>query len=424
MHESNGGGRPVHLREIGEILTVERGSASRGIQLGHLLELNEQLVLDHLGARGRTTRPELTAALGLSAATVGRIIRRLLDRGVVREEPGKSTGGRPRTSIVINPMSGGVIGIDLGGTRCHGILADLAGATLAEDERAIADEGTPFGTLLAAIDHLASRPELADTPLVGLAVGIPAVVDRATGEAIGGHHVHWQRFPLVSELQRHVDVPFVVENDINLGALGHAWRGDARGRSDFVVLSLGTGIGAGIVVDGKLVKGHSNAAGAVGRMVLERSMLLAHLAGGAGSLEALASGAGLDELARRVAEAGGWQSEWRQDGAGVGAREIIAAAADGDQFAAGIVTAVSDHVAMAIIAIACVVDPELVILDGAVGRALEGTVARIRSLLAGHLLVPPQVTVSSLGGKATVMGAIAAALQISRARRPRRQPLP
>jgi glucokinase len=218
----------------------------------------------------------------------------------------------------------------------------------------------------------------------------------------------------VAKLQRHLEVPFVVENDINLGAFGHAWKGDARGRSDFVVLSLGTGIGAGVVVDGRLVKGHRNAAGDVGSMVLERGLLLSPRSDGMGSLEALASGAGIGALARRMLEDGSWRPARRADGEAVGSRDLVSAAADGDEFAAGILAAVTDHVAMAVVAIASVVDPEVVIMDGAVGRALAGMVPRIRGLVARHLLAPPEIVVSSLGKEATVLGAVAAALQISR----------
>lgn len=400
---------------MGDIRIVDQTTlGERGLRLEQLLELNEQLVIDQLRSRGRSTRPELAAELDLSAATVSRIIRRLLDRGLVREEPGLSTGGRPRTSLVINPTSGVVMGIDLGGTRCHGILADLAGATLSQDERAIADAGSPFETLLACIEQLSASPDRGGAPLAGLAVGVPAVIDRVTGRATASGNAQWQGFPLVSELQRHVAVPFVVENDINLGALGHAWKGDARGRRDFVVLGLGTGIGAGVVIDGRLVKGHANAAGAVGRMVLERSALLAAGADERGSLDAAASGEGIGRSARRMLDDGSWRPAWYTAGARVTSREVIDAAAEGDAFAASIVAEVTDHVAMAVIGIASVVDPELVILDGAVGRALGGMVPRIRSLVARHLLVAPEIVVSSLGREGTVMGAIAAALQLSR----------
>ena len=116
--------------------------------------------------------------------------------------------------------------------------------------------------------------------------------------AIGGPNVHWHGFPLVSRLREHLDVPFVVDNDVNLAALGHAWKGDARGFSDFVVLSLGTGIGAAVVVDGRLLKGRNSGAGEVGYMVLDRDLLGAPRPDELGSFETLASGVGFATLAR------------------------------------------------------------------------------------------------------------------------------
>src|SRR3954464_2541616 len=89
-----------------------------------MLEVNEHLVLDHVRQHGETTRLEIGQSPGLSAASVSRIVRRLVDKGLVSEEPGESTGGRPRSSVRFNRLAGCVIGIDLGGTRCHGLLAD------------------------------------------------------------------------------------------------------------------------------------------------------------------------------------------------------------------------------------------------------------------------------------------------------------
>ena len=204
---------------------------------------------------------------------MSRAIRRLVGRDLVREEPGQSTGGRPRTTITFNALSGCVIGIDLGGTKCHAMLADLVGGLLVEEVRPTDADGSPFETLVESIERLTRRRERAGAPLAAVAVGVPAIVDPDTGVAVGGPNVHWHGFPLVAELRDRLDVPFVVDNDVNLAALGHAWKGDARGLSDFVVLSLGTGIGAAVVVDGRLLRGRNSGAGEVGYMVLDRSLL-------------------------------------------------------------------------------------------------------------------------------------------------------
>jgi len=387
------------------------------IRHGLMLQLNEQLVLDYVHAHGVTTRPEIAADLGLSAATVSRVIRRLVGRDLVHEEPGRSTGGRPRTTISFNALSGCVIGIDLGGTKCHAMLADLTGELLVEEVRGSDEDGSPFETLVASIDRLTRRPERAGAPLAAVAVGVPAIVDPVTGVAIGGPNVKWHGFPLVPTLRERLDVPFAVENDVNLAALGHAWKGDARGLSDFVVLSLGTGIGAGVVVDGRLLRGRKSGAGEVGYMVLDRELLRAARPGHLGSFETLASGVGVAELTRLALEDDDRTSSLRDLGHAPSPREVFEAADTGDPLAKDLVAAVVDHVAMAVIAVGSVVDSDVVVLDGSVGLALGRWAPDIESLSAAHLPSSPRVVISSLAGEATAIGAVAAALDLFRSGR-------
>ena len=398
--------------------------ASGAIRHGLMLQLNEQLVLDFVHEQGSTTRPEIAAALGLSAATVSRIIRRLVERDLAREEPGASTGGRPRSTISFNATSGCVIGIDLGGTKCHAMLADLSGEILVEEVRATESDGSPFETLATSIERLIRHRKRAGAALAAMAVGVPAIVDPATGVAIGGPNVHWQGFPLVSELRDRFDVPLVVDNDVNLASLGHAWKGDARGLSDFVVLSLGTGIGGAVVVDGALLKGQKSGAGEIGFMVLDRSLLRATRDDDLGAFETQASGVGLAEMAREALAATDVASSLR-DRADIGSREVLEEALAGDGVASGVVDSMIDYVAMAIIATATVADPETVILDGSVGRGLEPWIPELSVLVSRHIPVPPEIVVSSLGGESTAIGAIAAALDLSRTHRgPRQGPAP
>jgi glucokinase len=384
---------------------------------GLMLQLNEQLVLDFVHAEGATTRPEIAASLGLSAATVSRTIRRLVGRGLVSEKPGQSTGGRPRSSITFNALSGCVIGIDLGGTKCHAMLADLSGDLLFEEVRRSDADGSRFETLVGSVRRLIRRKERAGAPLGAVAVGVPAIVDPDTGTAIGGPNVHWHGLPLVPMLRERLDVPFVVDNDVNLAALGHAWKGDVRGFSDFVVLSLGTGIGAAVVVDGRLVKGRYGGAGEVGYMVFDRNQLHTARADGLGAFETLASGVGLAELAAAALEHDRRASTLRDLRHPPTSRDVFAAADGGDVIAAAIVERVVEHVAMAVINVGSVVGTDVVVLDGSVGLALGRHAPVIEDLAARHLPSPPHVIVSSLAGEATAFGAVAAALDLSRSRR-------
>ena len=380
-----------------------------------MLEVNEFLVLDFVRQHGRTTRVDIAQQLGLSASSVSRIIRRLQSSGSVTEGPGESTGGRPRSVISFNTRAGVVVGVDLGGTKCHGVVADLGGTILADEVRPTSQAGAPYSTLLSVLDALSRRAAALGQTVRALAVGIPAYIDPDTGLADGGPNVHWQGFALSKELAVHVSAPFAVENDANLAALAHAWRGDARDCQDFVVMSIGTGIGAGVVIDGRLVRGRNNAAGEVGYLVLSPVQLGEIDADGLGGFERAASGPAIAAHAEAVLRETQLPSILRAGPVTAGG--VFAAAQDGDALALQLVSEVLDHVAIAAIALGAIANPERVILDGSVGRALSPWLDELAGRVAPHLPAPPSIVVSGLGAYATVLGAVAAALQLTRRER-------
>jgi glucokinase len=380
-----------------------------------MLEVNEFLVLDCVREHVRTSRPEIGRVLGLSPASVSRIVGRLLRAGLVVEEGrSPSDGGRPATVVSFNRRAGAVIAIDLGATTCHGALADLAGDLLYEDVRPTREHGAAFPTLLAAIDALAAMAVRQDVPVTALAVGVPAMLDPATGLGIAGPSVEWESFEIVTSLAAHVSIPLVVENDVNLAALAHAWRGDGRQVDDFFTLYLGAGVGGAVVSNGSLVKGCHNGGGEVGYLILDPADARWPLTETMGGVEAATSTAGL--VARAHALAGPGDQRWGSPGRDMPIEELFDAAADGDPTAATVISELLDHVCLVLVAVGAVVDPALVILDGPVGRALEPYVASLAARLERRLPRPPRLVVSSLRGDATLLGAVAAALQLARRR--------
>src|SRR5512142_3287103 len=151
-----------------------------------MVEVNEFLVLDFVREQGETTRPQIAETLGLSPSSVSRIVRRLVEEHVVREVEGdgEQTGGRPRTTISFNRQAGAVIGVDLGGTKCRGFLADLGGDVLQEESRPTTAGGAPYPTLVAVIDALMARAVDLHRPVEAIAVGVPAIVDPVDGLAL------------------------------------------------------------------------------------------------------------------------------------------------------------------------------------------------------------------------------------------------
>lgn len=377
------------------------------MDVGNIAELNTFLLLDAIRSRGEATRRQLGRELGLSDASVSRIVKRLLATGIIEELPGEGAvrGRTPSILRFVGP-AGGVIAVDLGGTRCHGALADLAGGTLATDVRhqdhgQLGDAGDAAARLLRCIEALKAAAVAEAIPVRAVVVGIPALIDPVSQLAVAGPNVHWQGFDLLSILRDRLAEPFEVDNDVNLAALGEAWRGQGRGIQSFVTMSLGTGIGGAVVIDGHLVRGSHNAAGEVAYFPVWHGTRARR------GLEDVASGAAL--RARAAELLGSVPTTLSGD---FQVADVFAAAARGDELGAQVVAELVSHVAAAIAGIAALVDPQRVILDGAVGRALQPWLPGLCETVAAEVFRAPEIVVSGLGQDAAVTGAIARALAL------------
>jgi glucokinase len=252
-------------------------------------------------------------------------------------------------------------------------------------------------------------------------VGIPALIDPLSQLATAGPNVHWQGFDLLGVLRAELTEPFEVDNDVNLAALGEAWRGQGRGISSFVTMSLGTGIGGAVVIDGHLIRGSHNAAGEVAYFPFwprppgpVPGGPPADRGAGRPGFEDVASGPALRARAAELIR-GGVASELavRPGGEpGFEVADVFAAAAAGDPAGDQVVAELTGYVAAAVAGVTALVDPERIILDGAIGRALEPWLPGLRTAVAASVFRPPGIVVSGLGADAAITGAIARALAI------------
>jgi glucokinase len=377
-----------------------------------MLEVNESLVFDAVRAKGATTRLAIADELGLSPATVARAVTRLLRHGLISEEGGKSPGsGRPRGIITFNENAGAILAVNLGAQWCRGVVTDLGGNIRGEHSLPTKQAGTAYGSLLLAIrtlQDLATSNGLGDCVL---AVSVPAILDLDTGEAIAGPNLEWDHFDLVSRLRSDVGLPVAVENEAKLTALAHAWRGMGQGVADFAVLSIGTGVGGAVVANGQLLKGAHNAAGEIGYLLVDRAQVGRPMVGRLGGLESVLAG---PSIARRASELMAGDGRMPTSAGEITARWVFEAAKAGDPIAQRVVAEALDHVAMAIVGFAAAVDPQRVILDGAIGRALEPYTVDIAARVEPRLSRAPEIVVSDLQPNARLVGAIAAGLELSR----------
>jgi predicted NBD/HSP70 family sugar kinase len=296
---------------------------------------------------------------------------------------------------------GVAVGVDIGGTKTALMATDVdSGQDLATETFSTETESGPEAMIERIAEAATSLVAKAGRPTESLAavgLAVPGLVGARHGRVISaGNLKGWLDIPLRDILSRRLGVPVAVEQDANAAALGEKWRGGAKEMNNFVFLALGTGIGAGVMINGRLHRGFRYAAGEIGNLVLNRN-LLGQERGGHGSLELLVGGR---SIRGRASEA---------TGDGASAAEALARAPD-DERLAPIADEVVDYVAMATIAIATLIDPEAIIFGGGTADAGEDLLDPVRERVERELAIRPVLMRSVLGAAAQLHGAVFDAL--------------
>ncbi len=366
--------------------------------------LNQRAVLDRLRTGGPATRPQIAKDTGLSKPTVGQALLDLEQHGLVRPI-GRTSAGPGRAAMVYepNPAAGHVLGVDIGRQRIRVAVADLAGSVIARvDERNRCRSATALvRTVRELAERTASDAGLSLADLVVKVVGTPGVPDPRDRTL---HHAPnlpgWERPGLLDDLEAELGAGLVVENDANLAAVGEQAHGAARDADVFVCLTVGTGIGMGIVVGGRLFRGAHGAAGEVGYLPYTgqseedgRWRGQAEAAAAAESVVALAKQRGL--VARS-------------------AREVFAAAKTGDERALLAVRDEAERLAFVVASVVAVIDPELVVLGGGIGSNTDLLQEPMEVALRRMTPLVPRIVAGELGDGAVLSGAVAIGLRAAR----------
>ena len=368
-----------------------------------LRELSEQEVLDEIFRGGPITRPQIASSTNLSKATVGAAIERLEQAGIIRTV-GQQHGRRGRSPVAyeIRGNAGFVLGIDIGGTNIRAAAADIFGAPIHDEQLLTSHEGARavsaqvIEIAAGVVEHARATHER----LLAAAVSTPGVVDQVTRRVTSlAYNVSPDGgLDPLAALRARFDVPVRIENNVNLAALGESWEGLARNVPTFAFVSIGAGVGMGLVVDGELVRGAHGGAGEIGYLPSghdpydERHRLHGGLEdeiGAAGILAALR-----DRSGRKLESV----------------HEVFTLARDGDDAARDVVQGVARRLGVAIASLIAVIDPELVVLGGGIGSnpALLGPV---RATVAELVPLTARIEISRLGDQAALHGAIAVALR-------------
>jgi predicted NBD/HSP70 family sugar kinase/DNA-binding CsgD family transcriptional regulator len=364
-----------------------------------LKDLNERTVLETIREGAPISRAEISRRAGISKPTVSLALQSLLEAKLVREAT--PDPGRPSYGAVFfepAPEAAVVLGLDLGARFLRGAICDLSGEIRARQDVELrgADADGALDAIAQLRTTLVEGSGVSDDAIDGVVVGVPGVVETVTGEVGLTSVPGLEGRSFGADVSDRLGLPVTLENDIDLAALGEQSHGIARGVDDFVFLSVGTGLGAGLVLRGELHRGHNGAAGEVDYS----------FAGLAEDVDPCA--AAVSAYSERLVAKG--------DGATVlappyDARAIFAAARTGDPLARDVVEEVARRITLHIVPIAAVADVALVVLGGGLGANGDLLLEPVRAGLARLLPYPPRVEISSLGEAAVLTGALAVGLR-------------
>ncbi|MCX6499074.1 MAG: ROK family protein [Arthrobacter sp.] len=369
-----------------------------------LRRVNAQAVLAAIRGADVATGTELMAGTGLTRASVIAVCEDLIRRGWIREldAPRKNTQaagipqkGRPARRFELRARAGVVLGLDIGAATTTAVVADLRGRVLGRAGGSFWAADIPASERISVVDRACRQAlEAAGEDagrVLAVGAGIAAPVDR-DGNVLSAQHF-WSLFDvgLRSALADLHGWRVLLENDANLAALGERWRGSGGGVEDLVVLLAGERLGAGVLESGRLLHGHGGGAGEMGFLDMVQ---------GVGSSDGIAS------LARQwLVEAGG-----PAGGGEVNARRVFEDAAAGDATALAVLDRLSERMARVIAAIASLINPELVVIGGAVADSAGALLPGITAALPRFTATPPRVAVSPLGDAIVTVGAVRHAL--------------
>jgi predicted NBD/HSP70 family sugar kinase len=366
-----------------------------------LKHLNERTVLEAIRAGAPISRAEISRRAGISKPTVSLALQSLLEAGLVREASVRP-GGPSYGAVFFEPVpeAAYVLGLDLGARFLRGAVCDLAGEIRARQDVEL--RGADAEGALAAISSLhGSLVAAAALPVEridGIVLGVPGVLNTATAtlQLTTPNIPGLEGRAFADDLRKRLGVSVTIENDVNLAAVGERWAGVARGVDDFAFLSIGTGMGMGLVLGGELHRGNHGAAGEV-------DWALAGL-----SEEVDPSAEGVARLAAELKSGGSFETSLAPP---YDAREVFAAARRGDRLARTVVDEVARRIAAHVSPIAAVADPALVVLGGGLGTNGDLLLDPVRRLLGEWLPFAPRVEISSLGEAAVLTGALAIGLR-------------
>jgi predicted NBD/HSP70 family sugar kinase/biotin operon repressor len=376
--------------------------------LERLRTANRRAVLGVLLGRGPQSRADLARATGLSRTTVSSLVHDLIAAGQVvetteRGRPHKGGSGRPPLLVAATAPHGAVAGIDIGHHHIRVAIADQAGSILAEDVRSVDvddDSSAVLNRVTRMLRSLARSSDLVVASLRGVGLCVPAPIDRRSAQIRSGVMPGWRDLAPADQLAERLGVPVSADNDANLGALAELHHGVARGVADFAYVKLASGVGAGLVLGGRLYRGGSGIAGEIGHVQVSEHGRVCRC-GNRGCLETEVSVPRLLEHVQPTHDEP------------LGVEDLLTLEAAGDTGVRRVLGDAGRTVGRALADLCNNLNPTMLVIGGPLGSAtslIDGVRESVDRYAQPNTAAAVRVASAALGERAEVTGAVAMAI--------------
>jgi len=378
-----------------------------------LRQVNARGLLRLLREHNPCSKADLVRLSGLSAPTVSSAVSYLETLGLTESlGDGESSGGRPPGLLRFRASHGYVAGVDIGGTRLRMMLSDLNGTVITQWSTQFTDKQKTPKTVCALVQQglkvMCHEGGTSLKKVLHITAGAPGITNVNSGVVISAPNLKmWNEVPLRAMIEKQTGIPALIENDTNLAAVGEHWHGSAAGMDNFIFVALGTGVGAGIFLQGQLHHGFAWSAGEIGYMGVSGVPREPLRVRSTGQLERAIGGAGIEaEWLRLLKHAGSASDETLTR---LRAPQIFDLALDGDRLAGEVLLYTARILANCLVDLALSLNPETIVLGGGVGSHPE--LCRLtQKLLQQNELARPALCASTLGTQAQLHGAISLSL--------------
>ncbi len=386
----------------------------KGIPM-QMKSFNKKCILQCIKDQSPISRAEIAVKTKISKPTVSLLVDELIQENWVFEKgigESSSQGGRRPIQLYFNEKAAYIIGTDIGGTNVRTVICDLGGNIIAFNSYATQKylASGLLKQLAKTVDNMMKNHNIDVTQVLGMGVGVPGTTNTSSGLVIEAPSLNWVKYPFIEESKQYFSFPVFVDNDVNVACLGEQWLGNARNKRNVLYISVGTGIGSGIIINNQLYRGSSCAAGEIGYMVTDKNDLKADFKptfNHYGYLESISGGKSIgNKFTDRIKEISDHPMHELALSSGLTGEDAFKAAKCGDKVALSVINEANEHLAYGIINAASLLNPEVIILGGGVLKSSELILPRLKEIIEQYLPSTVELKCSFLGEKSGPLGAV------------------